>query len=264
MMKLTRLVVIAALALAPVVILAQPARAACPVQPSWARSGCLAVTFSDGFGGTSIDTNKWELGWFLGLHATGVSPPVNSAEEACYDSSHVSVAGGSLDLNLTHTASSCGGSHPYTGALIDTRPTFTQAGGDFETNVCLAGNASGKAVGWPAWWSNGPASVPWPQHGEIDTVEGLGGDTAAHLHYGSASQAAYYSPTPKVGCHTFGEAWDLAGKTVTFYWDSARVLTHAFTATYPEYLVLDYSIESGSPSPGASSDMTVNWVRVWK
>lgn len=237
--------------------------------PTWDRTGRYAVTFDDEFNATSVDTATWEEGWYLGLGTSGVSQPVNSAEIACYDSNNVSEAGGYLHLRLAHVATTCQGtSHPYTGALVDTRLSFSQDGGAFEARVDIPATSTGSAVGWPAWWQvgNGPT---WPRTGEIDTIEGLEGSTAIHLHYvdatGDPQGPGISVNPPQTGWHTFGEAWNQSTKTVTFYWDGVQRWTHAFDGTDPEYLIFTYTMASNSvPAPSSPSSMRVDWVRVWR
>jgi hypothetical protein len=253
--------------------------------PSWDPGGTYAPAFDDEFAGSGVNTSAWEEGWFLGHGNTGISDPVNPSPTtpACYSSDNVSQPGdGYLHLALTATPSTCSdgagngsGSHSFTGALVDTRPTssdpssFSQAGGSFEARVYIppASPSPGvaEAAGYPAVWLDGPASDPWPSHGEIDILEGLGGNTAAHLHYQQgATPPAWTSPAAYTGWHNLGASWDLSGHTVTIYWDGTAVLTHEFDATDPEYLILGYSLGSNSPpAPSLPSQMLVDWVHAW-
>ncbi|MGO9160377.1 MAG: family 16 glycosylhydrolase [Streptosporangiaceae bacterium] len=237
--------------------------------PSWDPGGSYSLTFDDEFNSAGVNTSVWEEGWYLGLGGTGTTSPVDSAMDNCYSSANVSQPGdGYLHLTLTDTASTCNGvQEPYTGALVDTRLSFSQASGAVEARVYLPATASGQVAGWPAWWMNGPDSVGWPAHGEIDQVEGLSGSTAAHLHYTDSNGdegPGWTSAAPYAGWHNFGVAWSTATQTVTFYWDGQPVFSHAFTPGYPEYLIFDNSMSSASPQPSAwPSAMLVDWVRAW-
>jgi len=264
--RLTRLAVTVLLVVASAALTGAgqaPMRRACGPQPTWDKTGCRAVTFDDEF--SRPFASRWQAGWLSSGVITG---PVNSEEIACYSSRNVSESGGYLNLALRHQSSSCGGSEkPWTGALVNTSRSFNQAGGTIEMRFCDDGN-SGGVDGWPALWSNGPASTPWPKHGEIDDLEGLGGGTAAHLHYvsgfGAEEGPGWYSRSPVTGCHIYGETWSTAAKTVTFYWDSHKVWTSAFTATEPEYIVIDYTMSGDSVTPPAQSTVKVDWVRAWR
>ena len=63
--------------------------------------GTWTLTFADEFGDTSLNTTRFTTGWF----GSGITPPVNSAEQDCCDPAQASVGGGALDL--TAIAKSC-------------------------------------------------------------------------------------------------------------------------------------------------------------
>jgi hypothetical protein len=232
--------------------------------PSWDPNGTYTSTFVDEFNGTAVDTAKWETGWF----GTGITNRANSSEDDCYSSANVSESGGFLHLLLTAVHNTCSsGTQPYTGALVNTRRSFTRTFGSYEARVCMPdSNADGRVDGWPAWWMNGVDPPSWPAHGEIDIAEGRHGTVASHLHYllnGADANAGFTPASPYTGCHTFGVRW--ASGTATLYYDGVQVWTHAFTATTPEYLIFDYAVDvqlTGSAIiPG--SELTVDWVRAW-
>ncbi len=245
-----------------------------PQAPSWDSGGSYRLTMSDEFTAPGVDDSTWERGWFLGLGESGTTLPANSDELACYNSANVSQPGdGYLHLSLTDVASTCGRGRSrvtksYTGSLVDTRQSFRQAGGSIEARVFIPSTAAGMASGWPAFWLNGPDPPPWPEHGEIDIVEGRGGTTSAHLHYtdGSGDQApSWVTPNAYVGWHTFGAHWDRTAGTVTLYWDGRPIATDAaMTAAYREYLVFDLTMDSASLVDSFPVTMLVDWVRVWR
>lgn len=228
--------------------------------PSWNPGGAYISTFDDEFDDTTVDTSKWETGWF----GTGITNSVNSDNLNCYDTAQVTETGGYLHLTVAQRTATCNGTtKQYVSGLVNTRNSFNQQYGSFEARVCLPDvNSDGQVDGFPAWWTNGPASVAWPAHGEIDTVEGLGGQTAAHLHYtNDGGGPGWYSTTPYTGCHLFGHTW--AGGTVTFYWDSVPVWIHTFDGPYPQYLILNYALSThGAVIVG--SEVQVDWVRAWQ
>ena len=255
-----------------------PTPTAAPLAPSWPQVGeAPELTFSDEFDGNEVDTNKWERGWFK----EGISDGVNSNNLNCYDTAQVSQHDGMLHLTVAARQASCnGGTRQYVSGLVNSRPRgtkgFQQQFGSYEARVCLSdANGDGKIDGFPAWWTNGPSNVSWPEHGEIDAVEGIGGRTKASLHYitststGTAYGSGSYSDvTPvgaplgnKVGCHNFGFEW--TATAVTFYYDGAKLYAHAFRGPYPQYLILNYALRSTEQTI-VGSEVAVDWVRVWR
>ncbi len=231
------------------------------VAPSWKPSTSTKLTFQDEFNDTAVDTTKWERGWFK----EGISDGVNSDNLQCYDTKQVSESGGFLNLSLAQRQATCrGGTKQYVSGLVNTRKTFNQRLGSFEARVCLPdGNGDGKVDGFPAWWTNGPSSAPWPDHGEIDILEGIGGGTKASLHYvNPVYHGGTYSSTPLAGCHNFGSQWTNTG--VTFYYDGKPMWSHAFTGTLPQFLIFNYAVRQHTGeaiTPGTA--VRVDWVRVW-
>ncbi|WP_112241202.1 CBM96 family carbohydrate-binding protein [Kribbella monticola] len=229
--------------------------------PSWSPTSSAKLTFQDEFNATTVDTTKWERGWFK----EGISDGVNSDNLQCYDTKQVTESGGYLNLSLAQREAFCrGGTKQYVSGLVNTRKSFNQRYGSFEARVCLPdGNGDGKVDGFPAWWTNGPSSVPWPDHGEIDVLEGIGGGTKASLHYvDPVYHGGTYSPTPLAGCHNFGSQWTSSG--VTFYYDGKPMWSHAFAGTLPQFLILNYAVRQHTGEailPGTA--VRVDWVRVW-
>ncbi|TDO50552.1 beta-glucanase (GH16 family) [Kribbella sp. VKM Ac-2527] len=229
--------------------------------PSWSPTGSYRMTFQDEFNDTAVDTTKWERGWFK----EGISDGVNSDNLQCYDTRQVTESGGFLNLSLAQRQASCrGGTKQYVSGLVNTRNSFNQRYGSFEARVCLPdGNGDGRVDGFPAWWTNGPSSVPWPEHGEIDIVEGIGGGTKASLHYANPEyHGGVYSSAPLAGCHNFGSQWTSSG--VTFYYDGKPMWTRAFNGPDPQFLIFNYAVRPHSGeaiTPGTA--VRVDWVRVW-
>ncbi len=229
--------------------------------PSWNTAGSYKLTFQDEFNANAVDTSKWERGWF----GEGISDGVNSNNLQCYDSNQVTQSGGFLTLTLAEREAFCrGATKEYVSGLVNTRKTFNQRYGSFEARVCLPdGNKDGKVDGFPAWWTNGPSSVPWPEHGEIDILEGIGGGTKASLHQGEPEyHGGTYSSTPLTGCHNFGSQWTSSG--VTFYYDGKPLWSHSFNGPLPQFLIFNYAVRPNAGeaiTPGTA--LKVDWVRVW-
>jgi beta-glucanase (GH16 family) len=238
-----------------------------PLRPSWQTTGAPALTFSDEFNDTVVDAKKWETGWF----GTGITGAPNLNVLNCYDSKQVSESGGYLHLTAAQRPASCPikGStvtKQYVSGMVTTRTSFAQQYGAYEARVCNPDtNADSKVDNWSAWWLNGPSSVSWPAHGEIDIMEGLNGGSKTSVHYsdtaGVATNAGQYTAKAAVGCHNMGVQW--TGQTATFYYDGVQVYTHAFNGPYPLWLIFNYQLIDTQPVVVGSAT-TVDWVRVWK
>ena len=103
----------------------------------------------------------------------------------------------------------------------------------------------------------------WPEDGEIDVMEGLGGWAAYHLHFGSSGEGAdavgaAVNSTP--GTHTYGILWTTTG--VTFIYDGQQEQTLNESLTSPEYLLMENSLGSGPYQ--IPSTVQVRYVRVWQ
>lgn len=223
--------------------------------PTWDPAGALGwtVLLDDDFPGAALSAN-WQPGWFK---ASGVSGPVNSAETVRYDSANVTVAGSSCALALTNTA----------GALITTNPGNAAGATGFtaappmavEARIFLPGSGS-TVDNWPAFWLD--TTGTWPQGVEVDIMEGLANQTAAHIQDASSvgGPGIYHNVGP--GWHTFGCYWEAGSvNRVTYYYDGVSIGSIAVDnpSPGPHYLICD-NTTSTTPVPGT---MLVDWVRVW-
>jgi len=223
--------------------------------------GSWNLTFNDQFS-TDAALNRvwWTPGWF----GTGITGPVN---DTCLSSSNVLLGGSSLNLWLEPIASRCGKTRSrYTGALVSSNPKdgvsghtgFQQTYGYFEAEIYLPPAPDGTVANWPAWWMDGQV---WPQDGEIDIVEGLGGKACFHFHFSRNN--------PPGGCfggysglHTFGVDWEAS--SITWYYDGTQVgqVTSNVTSS-PMYLILNNCQGQYGGTTVVPSDMQVSYVRVW-
>ncbi len=216
-------------------------------------SGTWQLIFDDEFAGTSLDTSKWATGWF----GTGITGGVGgSSEQDCYDPEQVTVASGELDLSLIAKTETCNGaSEPYATGFITSNGLFSYTYGFLEARIWLPGTAT--IDNWPAFWADGQ---DWPQDGEDDVVEGLGGSACYHFHDPSGGPGGCASGTFTGGWHTFGSDWESG--SVNFYYDGEMVgSVDSGITSAPMYLILGLGV--GSPAV-APSRMRVDYVRVWQ
>jgi len=220
--------------------------------------GTWTLVFSDEFGAASLDTTKWQPGWF----GSGITPPVNpSSEQACYDSNQVSVSGGTL--NLSAIASRCtvnGTTYPDRSGMVTTLNSFTYTYGALEARIYLPGSA-GTIDNWPAFWADGTGA--WPTTGENDVVEGLGGLASYHFH-SPAGGPGNSVAGDFTGWHTYAADWEPG--LATYYYDGAPVgqITTGITSS-PMFIILNYGISRtfGGPT-SVPQTMKVDYVRVWQ
>src|SRR5690349_12686208 len=104
-----------------------------------------SLTWRDEFNGSTLDTSHWSTGWF----GSGVTKPVNGAETACYAPSHVTVAGGYLDLRLTKDSCTVAGhTYPMTTGSISSNGHFSFTNGTLKARVFIDGDTQG-VWNWP-------------------------------------------------------------------------------------------------------------------
>ena len=236
------------------------AASAAPAAPAAGRtpmpdgaSGSWTLAFDDEFNGTALDRTKWNTGWF----GSGVTAPVGSSEQQCYDPAQVSVHNGTLHLDATARSEQCGGStRPYSSGMVTTNGLHQFTDGFFEASIYLPAAPDGSVADWPAWWTDGQS---WPADGEMDIMEGLSGSTCYHYHDPSGGPGSCADVGP--GWHTFGA--DRENGTVTYYYDGHDVgTTSTGGVTAPQYLVLNNAV-GGAGGKSAPADLQVDDVRVW-
>ena len=212
------------------------------------------LVFDSEFNGSSLDTSQWSTGWF----GSGITQPVNSYEQECYDPAQVSVANGELDLTAIAKAETCDGvTRPYASGIVTTDGLFSFIYGYMEARVWLPG--SSEIADWPAFWANGQS---FPTDGEIDVLEGRDGLACAHFHNSAGAPGTCVSGTFTGGWHTFAADWEPG--SITFYYDGTEIYqdTSGITSA-PMYLILNLALD-GSPSNTVPATMRVDYVQVWQ
>jgi Glycosyl hydrolases family 16/CHRD domain len=226
-------------------------------------AGDWTFTFNAEFNGTSLDTADWSTGWY----GSGITAPVNSSEDDCYDPAQVSEGGGTLNLTVIQKNENCGGQdEQYATGLVSTMGKFSFTYGFVEARVWLPavpGNP-GEVANWPAVWTDGQN---WPEDGEDDVAEGLGGQMCAHFHgpenpdgIGADGGSGCASGNYTGGWHTFAADWEPG--SITYYYDGVDIgsVTSGITSA-PMFIVLDYAVQDSAVAPAT---MKIAYVRVWQ
>jgi beta-glucanase (GH16 family) len=231
------------------------------------------LIFDDEFNGSGLNSADWSTGWF----GSGITGGVSSNEPECYDPSHVVEANGEIDLNFSRESESCnGGSQPYTSGMVTTNGKFSFTYGLIEFRAWLPTTSNGQVADWPGLWTDGQ---DWPNDGEIDVAEGLGGSVCAHWHgptdggagYGAGGITGCPTGTYTGGWHTFAADWEPG--IVTWYYDghdigciastgSACAAVNTTITSSPMYIIM--ALGSNINAETAPTSLRVDYVRVWQ
>lgn len=220
--------------------------------------GTWHLALDSEFTGTSLPS-PWTTGWF----GTGITQGVGgTSENDCYDPAQVSVGGDELDLNLVAKVETCGGvTHPYATGFVTTDGNYSYTYGFAEARIWMPGSSSA-CLDWPSFWQDGMGA--WPDTGEEDIEECLGGQVGWHFHDPSGSPGGSVSTDLWGGWHSFGADWEPG--SVTFYYDGVDVgsVTSGVTGS-PMYLIMGLGIGGGyGGAVSVPATMRVQYVRVWQ
>jgi beta-glucanase (GH16 family) len=216
--------------------------------------GAWTLRFDDEFNGIALDRSKWSSGWL----DSGVTPPVNSYEQACYVPSQVTESGGSLNLSVLASPCTVGGrTYPYRSGMVNSNGKAEFTYGLFEARLYLPGFRA-QIANWPAWWTDGHV---WPTDGEMDILERLDGQACYRFH-SSPGEVGGCANEDFTGWHTYCADWEPG--SITYYRDGRAVgyITTGVTSA-PMYLILNDAVNGTGGAALAPSTMRVDYVRVW-
>jgi beta-glucanase (GH16 family) len=222
-------------------------------QPVGDDPGPWNLVFDSEFNGSSLDTTEWSA-------VSGIGN--NTYEQECYDPAQVSVTGGALDLTAIAKEETCGGvTQPYASGKVRTYGKFSFTYGYMEARIWLPG--SGSISDWPAFWAVAQ-SGNWPTDGEIDVLEGLGGQACAHFINAQGKPGFCSTGTFTGGWHTFAADWEPG--SITFYYDGIAIWSDTSGITSaPMFLILQLALSTVITSPDTvPATMQVAYVRVWQ
>lgn len=124
-----------------------------------------------------------------------------------FDPARVRVRGGNVVFTIRRDPYAADGiTYPYRSGSVNGKLKQAYGYGMFTVRAQIPCNARGRIEDWPAIWVTGTTG-PWPLHGEIDILEGLGGRAEWHYHYlnadGQAASVGAAVPGDWCGWHTF-------------------------------------------------------------
>jgi hypothetical protein len=210
-------------------------------------AGAWTLVFDDEFNGTVLDTTKWLPYW---------GTEGNQLNNVGTYASNVAVSGGSLILTLAD-----GDSGAAVTTATGSNGFAVRVGMYTEARVRFPGNGT-KLFNWPSWRMSGLQSVATGEH---DIAEVMGG--ALSINYQSSSSGPH---DPGVVSGYWGDAFHVYGvhrkaSSADVYWDGNLIRSYATDDNGGgENLTFNVGSGEGVPAAGAASQVTVDYVRVWK
>ena len=240
------------------------------VERSWEQE----PVWEDNFDGSGApDAGKW-------TYDTGYNDGWGNSEMQTYTDNpeNVVVEDGILKITAIKTVKN--GKEEYTSARIKTQGIFTQQYGRFEARIKLP---YGPGL-WPAFWMLGADidSTPWPGCGEIDIMEGKGGEpdkVSCALHggypqYSVSKTCGLQNARFDTDYHIFAVEW--TENCIDFFVDSTlynRItpddVAGEWVFNQPFFIILNVAVGgtfAGYPTANTPFPQTmhVDYVRVYK
>lgn len=260
-----------------------PSPSPTPVVSNWNLTGWHKA-WGDEFDGSGLDTASWTIETGTGPHSDGWGN--NELEYYRAENLGFTNDGGRSVLDITAKRESYGG-RAYTSARIKTAAKRSFTYGRIEACMKLP---MGNGI-WPAFWMLGSSigNLGWPQCGEIDIMEMVGGSggtlsdstTYGTIHYANAAnQWRYVSAGSSLasgkfadGYHLFGVEWD-AG-SIKWFLDGAKFteqqIGDAERTEFQSSFFILFNLAVGGNWPGSPTASTVfpqhmmiDWVRVYQ
>ncbi|MEJ5265476.1 MAG: family 16 glycosylhydrolase [Bacteroidales bacterium] len=241
-----------------------------------AQSSCYQLVWSDEFNGTSLNRDVWNV------EVNDQGGGNNELQYYTDRPENLRLEGGNLVIEARKETYL---TRNYTSARITTQKKVSFRYGRIEARMKLP---YGKGM-WPAFWMLGESisSVGWPNCGEIDIMEMVGGgsnDSKVHctLHWGPMANGShpmygtsYTLPSGKFAddYHIFAVEWD--DKTIRGFCDNTQYYTIDISKAgleafhNPFFIILNLAVGGNWPgNPDATTvfpqKLLVDYVRVYK
>lgn len=233
--------------------------------PSQITAGWKLV-FNSTFKGSSLNRSIWRPGWF----GSGITPPVNKNEPACYNSDQITFPGdGTVHMGVTHNPVSCSGhTEPYTSSIVTTNPSDGRASGGFQYRYGLLqvrADLPGKAGLFANWVSIMTLGQHWPEDGEDDLFETIFGYPCHSIHSRAYVVRGLYGCDHKLapGWHTISVNW--APKYIAWYYDGVKVgVEHTGVTSSPMYIAIVNTVSNRALTMASPDQLRIRYVRLWQ
>ncbi len=237
---------------------------------------CYELVWSDEFDDTALNMNNWNI------EVTG-NPANNELQYYTARSQNISVGEGIL--TLTALKETYGG-RSYTSGRINSSEKFSFQYGKIEARMKLP---YGQGI-WPAFWmlGNSISTVGWPNCGEIDIMEMIGGGDGrdnrvySTLHWGPVTGGSHpsYGKSYTLSSGIFADAYH----TFSTEWNATTLKTYCDDSLYytidlspagldafrePFFIILNLAVGGDWPgSPNTSTvfpqEYKIDYVRVYQ
>jgi hypothetical protein len=236
-------------------------------------TGTYTLLFEDTFTGSSVDLTKWAPNWF-GATPTTVTDPINDAETAAYDPARIAIAGGTCTFTTAASPVTVGAnSYSFRSGMLSSNGLFAvapTAGKPVvaEARIWTDASTGTTIANWPQFWLTGQN---WPDDGEIDIIEGLGGNAFGHFHYPAGGPGTSAPAGDNTGWHIWSARWTYQDKIeyardgVVYGTITPRGSGYALALSAPKYILVNLGMGSSVGGPNkAPGTMIVDYVRVWR